>query len=366
MIYLDYNATTPVLPEIMDSMLPYFTEHWANPSGIYPFSKNPSSAIDTARHQVASLIGAAPEEILFTSGATESNQSILYGASGRILTSTVEHSSIHEFDKNHEQITLVPVNSTGHLDLEHLTCELDKGGVSLVSCIWANNETGVISPIDKVAELCEKHEVPVHSDAVQAAGKVNIDVTSTLVSYLSLSAHKIYGPKGIGALYIRKGSPYYPLLIGSQENARRGGTEPVPLIVGFGKAAQLAKTELEMRMRVTASMRDSLEQSIFREIPGAYLNGNREHRLPNTLNIGFSSVDSDMIIQLMGKQNVMLSNGSACKSQAITPSHVLTAMGRSHEAATEALRFSVSHLTTEAEIDATVSILKEVVTPMQR
>ena len=361
MVYLDYNATTPVLPEVFEVMKPFFCEHWANPSSPYLFAKESSDAIEEARQHVAQLIGAQPEEIFFTSCATESNQTILHGTAGKVATSAVEHSSILEFLKNRGDALFIPVNSEGLLDLERLDSDLSKGQVALASFIWANNETGVISPIQEIAAICDKHGVSLHSDAVQAAGKVVIDVAHTTVNYLSLNAHKIYGPKGVGAVYIRKGSPYKPLLIGSQERTRRGGTEAVPLIVGFGKAAEMARTDLDKRSHLSSQIRDKLEQAVLKNIPGAYINGSRDNRLPNTLNIGFPSIDSDMIVQLLGKRGIMVSNGSACKSQAITPSHVLIAMGKSHEAASEALRFSVSHLTKETEIDTAVSTLKELV-----
>ena len=350
MIYLDYNATTPVLPEVMNSMTPFFLKQWGNPSAVYPFGENAANAIENARQQVANLIGADAKEILFTSGATESNQTILARTTGSILTSSVEHSSINDFIKTRDQTISIPVDTNGLIDLNYLDSELNKNKIGLVSCIWANNETGVISPIQEVSEICNKHGVLFHSDAVQAVGKIPIDVSKTPVNYLSLSAHKFFGPKGIGAIYIRKGSPFHPLVFGTQEEGKRGGTEAVPLIVGFGKAAELAKKELKQRSEIMCNMRNILEKFILETIPSAYINGDQHNRLPNTLNIGIPNVDSDMIVQLLGREGIMISNGSACKSQAITPSHVLLAMGRSYEQANEALRFSVSHLTTEQEI----------------
>lgn len=357
MVYVDFNATTPVLPEVLDTMHPFFFGQWANPSSPYPFAREAADSIEKARVQVAMLIGAQPEEILFTSCATESNQTVLYGGAGTIATSTVEHSSINEFLKGRDDVLFIPVDSKGLLDLNKLDSVLSEKQVGLVSVIWANNETGVISPIHEIAELCKKHSVLFHSDAVQAAGKINIDVDAMGVDFLSLSAHKIYGPKGIGALYIRDGSPFKPLLVGAQENGRRGGTESVPLIVGFSKAAELATTELVQRASQTAQVRDLLEQNILKNCPDSTVNGSTEHRLPNTTNIHFPGVDSDMLVQLLGKQGVMVSSGSACKSSAITPSHVLQAMGQPYEKAGEAIRFSVSHLTTEQEINGVLEIL---------
>jgi cysteine desulfurase len=358
MIYLDYNATTPVLREVLEAMIPFFCEQWANPSAPYLFAKKAADAIEEARSHVAMLIGAQPNEIAFTSCATESNQTILHGTDGEVVISTVEHSSISEFLKGRNNGHLVPVDAGGRLDLEVLDSILGKRQIKLVSVIWANNETGVISPIEGIAESCRNHSVLFHSDAVQAVGKIAVNVEQAGVDYLSLGAHKIYGPKGIGALYVREGSPYKPLLVGSQERGLRGGTESVPLIIGFGKAAELAKNQLNTRMNHTKQMRDILENSILRQIPDTYLNGDKTGRLPNTANIGFKGIDSDTFIQLLSNQGVMVSNGSACKANAITPSHVMTAMGKTHDEANEAIRFSLSHLTQENDIYSTLSILK--------
>ncbi len=365
MIYLDYNATTPVLPEVRESMLPFFCELWGNPSNPYPFAKKAADAIEEARAHIALLIGAQPEEIVFTSCATESNQTILYGTGGEIAASTVEHSSINKFLKRRETAHSIPVDSSGRLDLEALNYILGKLQIKLVSVIWANNETGVISPVEEIAELCKKYGVLFLSDAVQAAGKIEIDVEQVGIDYLSISAHKIYGPKGIGALYVREGSSYKPLLVGSQERGLRGGTESVPLIVGFGKAAELAKKNLTTRADHTREIRNLLEQRVLQEIPCAMINGDTKYRLPNTTNIGLRGIDSEILVQLMGNQGIMISNGSACKSSAITPSHVLQSMGKSHEEASEAVRFSVSHLTTEQDIDAMLEALKTVVASLQ-
>lgn len=358
MIYLDYNATTPVLSEVLEEMLPFFCEQWANPSAPYPFARKVTNAIEEARSHVAMLIGAHPEEIVFMSCATESNQTILHGVAGEIAISTVEHSSIRDFLRGRNNSHLIPVDSDGRLDLEVLDSVLEKQQITLVSVIWANNETGVISPVEGIAESCGKHSVLFHSDVAQAVGKIAVNVEQAGVDYLSFGAHKIYGPKGIGALYVREGSPYKPLLVGSQERGLRGGTESVPLIIGFGKAAELARNQLNERMNHAKQMRDILENSILRQIPGTYLNGDKTRRLPNTANIGFKGIDSDIFIQLLGNQGVMVSNGSACKANAITPSHVLTAMGKTHDEANEAIRFSLSHLTQENDIYSALSILK--------
>ncbi len=357
MIYLDYNATTPILPTVLEEMLPYFTEHWGNASSPYSFSNPVAKAISTSREKVANLIGAQPKEIFFTSSATESNQTILnmYGPS--VIASSTEHSSTHEMIQKlgggH-----IPVNTQGIIDLTSLAEQIASKRPKLVSVIWANNETGVISPVTDVADICANNGVFFHTDAVQAAGKVAIDVKKIGVDYLTLSAHKIFGPKGIGVLYVKEGAPFESLIMGPQELKRRGGTESVPLIVGFGKAAELAHNDLAIRSCKSKSMRDKLEEAIFDCIDGVYLNGNKDDRLPNTLNVGIPDVDSDMLVQLLSSQGIMVSSGSACKSQAITPSHVLLAMGRSHKEANEGIRFSVSHLTTENEINTLISSLK--------
>lgn len=361
MIYLDYNATTPILPEVRDAMLPALEEHWGNPSGAYPFSKEAENTVEVARSHVARLIDTRPENIVFTSCATESNQTILHGCTGRIATSSVEHSSIHDFLKERDGNSIVPVDLNGRLDLSKLDTILSHGQTKLVSVIWANNETGVISPIQEIARLCKKHDVLFHSDAVQAVGKIDISVERINVDYLSLSAHKIYGPKGIGALYVRDGAPYKPLLVGSQENGRRGGTESVPLIAGLGKAAELARQELNVRTIQVKKMRDLLEHSILQQISDTSVNGDKNNRLPNTTNIRFKNIDSDMLVQLMGSNGIMAANGSACKSSAITPSHVLIAMGRKYNEADEAIRFSLSHLTNESNVHATIDAIKNII-----
>ncbi len=366
MIYLDYNATTPVAPAVFDAMKPFFCDEWANPSSSYSFSQKPTNAIENARQQVADLIGAMPEEIVFTSCATESNQTVLQSViknnpQQKIVTSAVEHNSVLEPLRSHSNTHILSVNQNGFIDIGELENICCKEQVSLVSIIWANNETGVLSDMRSISEICQKYEILLHTDAVQAAGKLDVDVNKMPVDYLSLSGHKMYGPKGVGALYIRADSPHTPLLTGTQENARRGGTESVPLIVGFGMAAELATKELTKRMQHTRKMRDMLEQHIEKQIPNTYVNGDKEHRLPNTTNIGFRGMDSEMLIQLLGNQGIMVSSGSACKSSAITPSHVLLAMGKSHDEAGEAIRFSLSHLTQEADIHSTILTLSNLI-----
>ncbi len=370
MIYLDHNATTPIAPEVVEAMMPYFTEDWGNPSSSYRFGSKLKTVIEDARAQVAELINAKPRELIFTSCATESNNAAIHAAlkakpeKRHIVTSAVEHSSVLNYCRAMEaegyQVTYLPVDREGLLNIADLeNAIIDQTAV--VSLMWANNETGVLFPVEQIAKVCKARDVLYHCDAVQAAGKLEVDVQLLQADYLSLSAHKIYGPKGTGALFVREESPYNPLLIGSQENGRRGGTEAVPLIAGFGVAAELAKTRLHNRITPVKQIRDQLEHRILEVCPEAIVNGSLEYRLPNTTNISFQGIDSETLVHLLGKKGVMVSNGSACNSSAITPSHVILAMGVPYSAADEAIRFSLSHLTTTADIEGALEILTAVI-----
>lgn len=362
MIYFDFNSTTPVLPEVLEEIIPFFTDSFGNASSAHKMGKAAQKAIENAREQVASLIGAEPNEIIFTSGATESNQTILRmfecDKESSLLISSVEHPSIlkiiEKWSKN--RFHLIPVNTSGIVSIEKIQESSAKG---LCSVIWGNNETGVISPIDEISEWAKEHNLFFHTDAVQAVGKIPVNVKDFPIDYLSLSSHKIYGPKGIGALYIREGAPFKPLIIGSQENSLRGGTENVPLIVGFGKAAELAQKDLTVRSKRVKELRDKLEHGVLREIEDTSVNGGDVERLPNTTNIHFSGVDGDTLVSLLSQKNIAISTSSACNSSAITPSHVLLAMGKSYEEAGEAVRFSLSHLTSESDLEKVIETLKE-------
>ncbi len=363
MIYFDNNATTPVLQEVLDSMLPYFSTLYANPSSAHLMGIEAKKAIEKAREQVAALIDADPEEIIFTSGATESNQAVLHTIRNihdmMLFTSTVEHPSIHKVAEVWfaGKIKRLPVDSSGIIRMgEH---EIDSSG--LCSIIWANNETGIVSPIREALSWARNSGLLFHTDAVQASGKIHISVKENPVDYLSLSAHKIFGPKGIGALYIKDGAPFEPLVIGTQENNFRGGTEAVPLIVGFGKAAELAKSELSWRTARTQTLLNYLESSILTELDGAYINGSDSERLPNTTNIRFPNIDNDSLVTMLSQRNIAVSASSACLSSAIVPSHVLLAMGCSYEAAEQSIRFSLSHLNTTKEVANVVTAVKDVI-----
>ena len=369
MIYLDYNSTTPLLPEAWEAMQPFFVTRWGNPSSAYRFGAQLKSEIEKARESVATLIAAEAGEIVFTSCATESNNAAIQAAlmadpkKRHIITSATEHSAVLNFCKAAEtrgyRATYLGVNADGLCDLAELA-EVIKEDTALVSLMWANNETGVLSPVKEIAELCHTKGVLFHCDAVQAPGKIPVDVNTVPADYLTISAHKIYGPKGIGALCIRNGAPFEPMVIGGhQEAGRRGGTENVGLIVGFGVAAELAKRDLENRATQVRALRDKLESEILAAVPGTRVNGCPSLRVPNTTNIGFDGIDSDAMVAFLDGQGVCVSSGSACMSSAITPSHVVLAMTQSVEKAKQAIRFSLSHLTTDNEIAEAVERVKQ-------
>ena len=369
MIYLDYNSTTPLLPEVWEAMQPFFVTRWGNPSSAYRFGAQLKAEIDQAHDAVAALVGAEADEIIFTSCATESNNAAISAILAarpnkrHIVTSAVEHSSVLNFCKAAEkrgyQVTNLGVNADGLCDLAELA-EAIKEDTALVSMMWANNETGVLSPVKEIAELCHGKGALFHCDAVQAAGKIPVDVNILPADYLTISAHKLYGPKGIGALCIRNGAPFEPMIIGGhQEAGRRGGTENVGLIVGFGEAAELAKRNLGERATQVRTLRDKLESEILKAIPGSRINGNPALRVPNTTNVGFDGIDSDAMVAFLDGQGVCVSSGSACMANALTPSHVVLAMTQSVAKAKEAIRFSLSHLTTGEEIAEVIERVKQ-------
>jgi cysteine desulfurase len=368
MIYLDHNATTAVLPEVADAMWPYLTEQWGNPSGGYPFGATSKAAIEMARGSVAALIGALPEEITFTSGATEANNTAIHTALStqptkpHLITSRAEHSSVLAYcemmkDRGVE-ITYLNVDANGQLDLEELTGSI-RPDTALVSIMWANNETGVLSPVKEIAAACHKKGVRFHCDAVQAVGKVSVDFARLPIDYLTLSGHKLGAPKGIGALVTRSGTPFLPLLVGGkQESGRRGGTESVPLIVALGTACSIAARREPNDWAQIARLRDDLESRLFSSFPDAYLNSTKGNRLPNTSNFGFPGIDSDALVAYLGSQDICVSSGSACMESSLAPSHVIMAMRQNHQQAGEALRISLGLMTTEGEITRLVELLE--------
>ena len=360
-IYVDNNATTRVAPEVLEEMLPYFSELYGNPSSMHSFGGNVARKIKESRAKVAKLISAMPEEILFTACGTESDSTAIRAAlisnpdRKHIVTSRVEHPAIknlfENLAKNGYRVTFVPVDSKGLIDLDYLYGHLDDD-TAVVSIMWANNESGVIFPIEEIARVVKAKGIVFHTDAVQAVGKIPVDMKKVQADMLSLSGHKIHAPKGIGALYIRKGTKFSPFLIGGhQESGRRGGTENVASIIGLGKASEMALADLDQMSTRIKKLRDKLENTLVKTVPNTMINGDREQRLPNTTSIGFEFVEGEAILLMMDEFGICASSGSACTSGSLEPSHVLRAMGVPFTAAHGSIRFSLSTYNTEDEID---------------
>ena len=373
-IYLDHNATTPVAPEVLDAMLPFFKEQWGNPSSLHTIGNRAKRAIDQARDSVASLLGASDaSEIVFTSGGTESNNLALRGAATalrkkpRLITSPTEHVAVLEpleqLEAEGFSLSRISVDPNGLPDLEKLTSELAKNDEpAFASFMWANNETGVISPINEFATLVKEADGLFHTDAVQAVGKIAVNMQETPVDLLSLSGHKIYAPKGIGALYVRRGTRLNALNKGGhQERGRRGGTENVPYIVGLGKACELAQKNLADEELRVARLRDRLEQGILAACGGAVVNGGAVERLPTTANISFEHLDGEAVLLMLDDQSICVSTGSACQSGSIEASHVLNAMQLKSSLLKGAIRFSIGRNTTDTEIDDVLKTLPPII-----
>jgi cysteine desulfurase len=369
--YFDNNATTRIAPEVVEAMLPYLTKQWGNPSSAYSFGHDLVHALEKAREQMAALIKADPREIVFTSCGTESNNTALQSAllanpaKRHILTTAVEHSANIKFCKflqtQNVETTFLPVERDGSLDL-HLLEQSIRPDTAIVSVMWANNETGVLFQIEEIAAICRSKHALFHTDAVQAAGKIDIDVNALGIDLLSLSAHKLHAPKGIGLLYVRRRTPFHPYIIGGQqERGRRGGTENVPYIVAFGRAAELAIDNVADEQTRVRRMRDYLEESILKKIPGSMRNGSKTDRLPNTTNIAFANVEAEAVLLLLDQLGICASSGSACTTGSIEPSHVLTAMELSRELARGSVRFSLGRYNTEKEVDYLVEKLPEII-----
>ena len=367
-IYTDNNATTKVADEVIEEMLPYLGEYYGNPSSMHTFGDQVGKKLKQARQKVADLIHADPEEIVFTSCGTESDNSAVFSALNanpdkkRIITSNVEHPAILNLfkylrDKKGYDAVFVPVDEKGHLDLDMLYDSLTDD-TAIVSLMWANNETGVIFPIPEIAEKVTEKGILFHTDAVQAAGKVPIDVTSANVDLLSLSGHKIHAPKGVGVLYVKKGIRFHPYLIGGhQEKGRRGGTENTVSIIGLGKACELAARHLPVMGTEVKELREYLQNELLEKIPGVSVNGDLENRLPNTLSIGFDAVEGESILLMLDREGICASSGSACTSGSLDPSHVLMAMKVPFKSAHGTIRFSLSHYNTKEEMDHIVKTL---------
>ncbi len=359
--YFDNNATTRPAPEVVQAMLPFLTDLWGNPSSAYGFGNQVAKHIEEARAKVAALINADPREVVFTSCGTESNNSAIHSAlmvnpgKRHILTSAVEHSANIKFcevlRKRGFEVTFLPVESDGTLDL-HLLEQSIRPDTAIVSMMWANNETGVLFPVEEIAALCRSKGVLFHTDAVQTPGKLHVDVKALGVDFLSLSAHKLHAPKGIGALYIKKGTEYQPYIVGGQqERGRRGGTENVVSMIAFGKAAELAASQVNDENTRVRNLRDRMEKTILSTIPRTARNGALEPRLPNTSNISFDGVEAEAILILLDKAGICASSGSACTTGSLNPSHVLTAMGISADRARGCIRFSLGVYNSEEEVD---------------
>jgi cysteine desulfurase len=373
--YLDNNATTRVAPEVVDAMIPFLREYWGNPSSLYMFGRQVARHVEEARQKVAALVNADPREIVFTSCGTESNNSAIHSAlvthpqKRHVLTTAIEHSANIKFcgalQKQGWETTFLPVESDGGLDL-HLLEKSIRPDTSIVSAMWANNETGVLFPIEEIAAICRSKGVLFHTDAVQTPGKLQIDVKELGVDFLSLSAHKLHAPKGIGLLYVKRKTKYHPYVIGGgQEHGRRGGTENVANMVGFGRAAELAVAHLEDENTRIRGLRDKLETGILHHIPGTIRNGGKEPRLPNTANISFEGVEAEGILMLLDPLGICVSSGSACTSGSLDPSHVLMAMGCSVSRARGSIRFSLGIYNTQADVDFVLKHLPGVIAKLR-
>ena len=377
MIYLDNAASTAVHPEVVKEMMPYFDKQYGNPSSIHQFGRKAKNAIEKARKQVATLIGAEPNEILFTSGGTESNNTILDGvltSSGdsdpeHIITSSIEHEAVlqpcKEFENVGIKITYLPVDEHGIVNPDEITNSINSHTV-LVSIMFANNEVGTIQPIKEISEICKKYQIPLHTDAVQAVGKIPINVKDLGVDALSISSHKINGPKGIGALFIKKGLMVTPQILGGgQENGMRSGTENVASIVGFGKACEIAKERLNRNISHFQTLHSSILSKIVKEISHVKLNGHPEKRIFNNVHLTFMGVNGEDLIIKLDEYGIAASTGSACSVHTQKASHVLKAMGFNHEQITGSLRLSFGYMNTLDEIDQTVEVLKKVVAELR-
>ncbi|MCG8553107.1 MAG: cysteine desulfurase NifS [Desulfobacterales bacterium] len=368
MIYTDNNATTRVADEVIEEMLPYLRQFFGNPSSMYGFADTVNKKVQQSREQVADLINAAPDEIIFTSCGTESDNAAINAAicafpeKKHIITTEVEHPAIrslclHLQEKKGYKVTFVPVDKKGRLDLDTLYNSMSDD-TAIVSVMWANNETGVIFPIPEIAQKAKEKGIWFHTDAVQATGKIPIDVKAAGVDMLSMSGHKIHAPKGIGALYVRKGIKFSPFLVGGhQEKGRRGGTENTASIIALGKACELAKANIPLMGDQVRKIRDYLETRLLEAIPATSVNGDRDNRLPNTLSIGFDAVEGESILMLMNQAGICASSGSACTSGSLDPSHVLMAMQVPFKSAHGTIRFSLSHYNTKTEMDTIVETL---------
>lgn len=372
LIYMDHAATTYTKPEVLNEMMPYFTEKFGNPSSIYSIARESKTAIETARERVAKALGAQPEEIYFTAGGSEADNWAVKGIAyankdkgNHIITTKIEHHAmIHTcqfLEKHGFEVTYLPVDEYGMISLDDLKNAITDKTI-LVSIMFANNEIGTIQPIAEAGKICRERKIPFHTDAVQAVGNVHVNVNDMNIDLLSLSGHKFYGPKGIGALYIRKGVKINPLIHGgAQERSRRAGTENVPGIVGLGKAIELANDNLDQHISRMTELRDRLIKGILENIPYSRLNGHPTKRLPNNVNVCFRFIEGESMLLLLDEEGICASSGSACSSGSLDPSHVLLAIGLPHEIAHGSLRLTIGDETTEEDVDHVLEVLPKFV-----
>ena len=370
-IYFDNNATTAVAPEVFEAMTPFLTRLYGNPSSIHTFGGQVMAHIDTARERLAALLGAQPSELIFTSCGTESDNAALRSAlytnpqRDKLVISLVEHPAILnvalDLERQGYHVERIPVDANGRLDMEKAQEAIDDR-TAIVSVMWANNETGNIQPVRELAELAHKHGALFHTDAVQAVGKVPMDLSEGWVDFLSLSGHKLHAPKGVGALYVRRGVRFHPFVLGGhQETGRRAGTENVASVVGLGMAAELATKNINHENTVVRTLRDRLESGLVSAIPNTRVNGDIKHRLPNTTNISFEYIEGESILMLLDQYGICASSGSACTTGSLEPSHVLRAMGLPYTAAHGAIRFSLSRYNTADEVDFVLEKLPPII-----
>jgi cysteine desulfurase len=371
-IYLDHNATTPIRSEVLTAMMPYLTEDYGNASSIHAFGQDARGAVEQARGQVAALVGTPAADIMFTSGGTESNNHAILGAvaaapgqSKHVITTAIEHVAVLDacraLAKQGIELTILPVSRDGLVNPEDVRSAIRPETV-LITIMLANNEIGVIEPIEEIGKIAEEKGIVFHADAVQAAGKIPIDVEKLGVDLLSISAHKFSGPKGVGALYVRKGTQLAPLLFGGHsERDRRPGTEDVAAIAGMGKAAELAVSSLREDSARVGNLRDWLERGLLDRVPHAWVNGARVPRVPNTANLTFPYIEGESMVIALDLKGIACSTGAACSSGAVEPSHVLLALGLAPEDARATLRLSLGHQTTEDEIDFALETIPPVI-----
>jgi cysteine desulfurase len=371
LIYLDNNATTRVDPAVVEEMLPFLTELYGNPSSGYRFGQQVGQALDLARERVAELVGCEPSEVVFTSCGTESTNAAIHSAllmdrdRQHIVTTRVEHSATlkhcETLAKRGHEITWLGVDEHGQIDLAELEKAI-RPDTALVTVMWANNETGVLFPVHEIAEIVRKRGALFHTDAVQAVGKIPLALRESKINFLSLSGHKLHAPKGVGVLYVNRRTKFAPYLIGGgQENGKRAGTQNVAGIVALGKACEIAGRFMEHEATVVRGLRDAFESGVLTRIEGARVNGDREHRLPNTSNLAFDGIDSEGALMLLDQHRICCSSGSACTTGSVHASHVLKAMGFSDDRARASLRFSFSRFNSAAEVEHALEVLPKVI-----